>query len=323
MKHERGVCSAVRAALVVALLALLAGCGWGASTSEPEPATGQPTDGIPRLDFGYDASAPLDYHDQGVDPRSDPIAVHDISFRSGGLQVEGLLLQPPGSERRPAVIFVAGGGSTRTDLMKEAGWLAARNVVTLAITAPSTSVTTSPRTGDALLAQARSLTVNDVVAVRRAVDVLQALPAVDASRIGYVGWSLGAKTGIFVATAEPRVKALVLLSAGADPLSAFVANAPPNLQAKARQILGSVDPIRYIAWVKPDAVLLENGRQDEVVPEQALLNITRAAPDGTEVRWYRARHALNATAYQEAFDWLAEKLPIDGPPVAGATTGPR
>ena len=304
-------------AILVAAAALLAGCG---STASPRPSS----DGIPRLDFAYDATAPLDYRDRSLTEQpSSPLAVHDISYRSGARRVQGYLLVPPGSERRPAVIFVTGSGGDRGDLLKEAAWLAARNVVTLTITPPSTLITASPTTADALLAQARAVTVGDVVAVRRAVDVLRSLPTVDVSRIGYVGWSLGAKTGTFVAAAEPRVKALVLLSAGADTLAAFVASAPPGLRAKAKTVLGSVDPIRYIAFASPGSVLLEDGRNDEIVPRQALQNVAHAAPKGTVLRWYRAPHALNATAYEDAFDWLAGKLSIKGPPVAGATTGPR
>ena len=200
-------------------------------------------------------------------------------------------MQPRGKARRPAVVFVAGGRADRRDLLSEAAWLAERNIVTLTITPPSTSVRTSPTTGAALLEQAKSLTVNDVIAVRRAVDLLRTLPTVDRTRIGYVGWSLGGKTGTFVAASEPRVKALVLLSAGADELSAFVASAPPSLRAQAKSVLGSIDPIRYIAWAKPGSVLLEDGTKDEVVPKKALLNIANAAPKGTEIRWYEAPHA--------------------------------
>jgi hypothetical protein len=43
----------------------------------------------------------------------------------------------------------------------------------------------------------------------------------------------------------------------------------------------------------------------------ALLNVVHAAPSGTTVRWYDAQHALNKKAYRNAFDWLAEKLPLD------------
>jgi hypothetical protein len=87
-------------------------------------------------------------------------------------------------------------------------------------------------------------------------------------------------------------------------------------RVKGRGNLVSVDPIRYIAAARPGSVLLEDGTRDEIVPHAALLNVIHAAPQGTTVRWYAARHALNRTAYHDAFDWLAQKLPIDGPRVA-------
>jgi predicted esterase len=87
-----------------------------------------------------------------------------------------------------------------------------------------------------------------------------------------------------------------------------------------RLVLGSVDPIRYIALARSGSVLLEDGTRDEVVPHAALLNIIRAAPSGTTVHWYNAPHELNRAAYHDAFDWLAGKLPIDGPAVPGAAT---
>ena len=295
-----------RAHLVVAALALLlAACG--------SSSTKAPSDGLPRLGFDYDASAPLGYADHGrINKRSYPIAVHDISYVSGGRTIEGYLLVPRGAGRRSAVVFVHGSGGDRSELLGQAAELAARGVVALTITEPSHSVTSSPSTLGGLLAQARSLTVDDVVAVRRAVDVLQTLPNVDSKRIGYVGWSAGARLGAIVAASEPRIKALVLVSAGADRLAAFVAQAPPGAKGRVRTVLGSVDPLRYIAWARSGSLLLEDGRRDEVVPRTALLNIVRAAPPGTAVKWYDAPHALNKRAYGDAFAWLAKKLPIDG-----------
>ena len=150
--------------------------------------------------------------------------------------------------------------------------------------------------------------MRDVVAVRRAVGLLQSLPRVDAKRIGYLGWSAGARGGTFVAASEPRVKALALLSAGAAPISAYVENAPPSLRAQVRTVLTRIDPIRYIQLARPGSLLLEDGRRDEIVPRSALLNIARAAPPGTRVRWYDAPHALDPRAYRDAFDWLQQKL---------------
>jgi dienelactone hydrolase len=283
----------------------------------------QPADGIPRLGFSYDTAAPLAFQNRGrINSSTYPIAIDAVSFLSGGTRVYGYLLVPPGSGKRPAVVFGPGAGGDRTELLTQAAWLAARNVVTLTLTPPSSTVTTTPTTAAGLIAQARQVTVDDVIAVRRAVDLLQSLRSVDADRIGYLGWSLGAKTGTFVAASDPRVKALVLLSAGADELSAFVAHAPRAVRSKARRVLGSVDPIRYVAWAKPGSLLLEDGSKDEVVPHAALLNVTRAAPHGTDVRWYGAGHALNGVAYRDAFEWLAKKLSISGPRIRGAAAGP-
>jgi dienelactone hydrolase len=288
---------------------LLAGCGGGGSQPRAE--------GV----FGYDAARPLGYVDHGRANHGYPIAVHDVSFSSGGRRVEGYLLLPPGKAARPAVVFVHGSGGDRAELLAPAGWLAARGVVTLTITEPSANPP-APVAGPALLEQQRGIAVRDVVAVRRAVDLLRSLPAVDAERIGYLGWSAGAKTGALVAAAEPRISAFALLSAGADPLSAFVSAAPAGLRDRVRRALGSVDPIGAIRRARPGSVLLEDGSQDEIVPHRALENVVRAAPKGTTVHWYPTGHALNAEAYEDAFDWLAGKLSIDGPPVAGAQTGP-
>jgi dienelactone hydrolase len=299
----------VRVAACAVVVALLAGCGGSSS-------------GIPRLTFGYDTSAPLGYVDHGrINKPAYPIAIHDVSFRSGNLQVEAYLLLPPGKGRRPAVVIVHGSGGDRRELLAPAAWLGARNVVTLTITEPSTSSPPAqPASEAAFVRQVRDVQVRDVVAVRRAVDVLQSLPEVDPQRIGYLGWSAGAKTGAFVAGSDPRVKALVLLSAGAAELDEFVASAPAELKDSVRRILGSVDPIRYIAYARPGSVLLEDGTKDEVVPHAALLNIVHAAPSGTTVHWYKTRHALDNAAYHDAFVWLAGKLPIDGPRVPGAVT---
>ena len=236
------------------------------------------------------------------------LAVHDVSFTSGGDRVDGYLVVPPGRGRRPAVVFVHGSGGDRTELLAQAGLLAARGVVTLTITAPSGTAQSSATTPGQLLGEMRAVTIADVVAVRRSVDVLASLPFVDRRRIGYLGWSAGARTGALVAAAEPRLRALVLLSAGAAPISAYAAAAPPSLRPQVRRELGSVDPLRYVARARPGSLLLEDGRRDSIVPRSALLNLVHAAPRGTTVRWYDAPHELDRAAYRDAFAWLARKL---------------
>jgi dienelactone hydrolase len=287
--------------VTLALAFVVAGCG---ASNTPSRSSAQPG-GV----FSYDASAPLGYVDRGrVNARDSALAVHDVSFTSDGRRVDGYLVVPPGHGRRPAVVFVHGAGGDRTELLPQAGLLAARGVVALTITAPSATAQSRAAAPSQLITDMHAVTVSDVVAVRRAVDVLRSLPVVDPNRIGYLGWSAGARTGAMVAAAEPRLRALVLLSAGAAPISAYLAAAPASLRPQIRRDLGSVDPIRLVARARPGSLLLEDGRRDAVVPRAALLNIVHASPHGTTIRWYDAPHALDRAAYRDAFAWLVQKL---------------
>jgi dienelactone hydrolase len=290
---------AVLLAVVVA-----AGCGGSkhaASTSSAAPAGATP--------FAYDNAAPLRYIDQGVVLRNGAVTVRNVSYQSRGKEVEAFLVQGPGKQPRPAIVLVHGGGGDRTELLGDAVALAHLGFVALAITAPSSAYPPpQPTSVKELVNESRAVTVADVVAVRRAADVLSSLPVVDAKRLGYLGWSNGAKTGAFVAAADPRFQALALLSGGADKLAAFVKAAPAGQRALVARGLGSVDPLRYIARARSGTVLLADGRRDTVVPRGALMNMIRAAPKGTLVRWYDTGHELSPSAYHAAFAWLVSKL---------------
>jgi dienelactone hydrolase len=282
-------------------LVLLAGCG--SSSAQHAPPAQRP-------EFAYDRSQPLGYVNHSrINPRSERVAIDAVSYRSGPLVIDGYLVLPPGSGRRPAVVFVHGSGGDRNELLGKARLLAKRNIVGLTITEPSTSH--PPARGQTLPATLKNLEtgqVRDVVAIRRGVDLLQSLPQVDPTRIGYLGWSAGARAGTFVAASDSQVKALALLSAGAAPVKTYVALSPDPVRRVVQNTLTRIDPIRYVARARPGTLLLENGRRDAVVPSSGLMNVVRAAPRGTTVRWYDAPHELNAKAYSDAFDWLEEKL---------------
>ena len=294
--------------LVLTMPLALAACGQTtpAATTSTVAAGGQPA---AQQAFVYDTSRPLRFVDRGVVAKRGQIGVHNVSFVSRGERVNGFLVEKAGTGRRPGIVVVHGAGGDRSELLTAAVTLARRGAVALTITEPSSAhPPPAPTSNSELLSESRSTTQRDVIAVLRAEDVLASLPTVDASRLGYLGWSAGAKTGAFVAASDPRVGALALLSAGADKLSAFVASAPAGIRPEVRRVLGSVDPLRYVARARPGTLLLEDGRQDAVVPHEALENMIEAAPHGTVVRWYAAGHALTAAAYSDAFAWLLAKL---------------
>jgi dienelactone hydrolase len=312
---ERGSCcrypAAVRNLAGLALLTVvLALTGCGSETQDEGP-------------FAYDESQPLAYDDQGVVDPDYPVAVHDVSYGSGTNRIQAFLVVPPGDGPFPAAVYVHGAGSDRLSMLGPATWLAARGAITLAISAPSGSAgEPEGATGVARLEAHRDLEVGDVVAVRRAVDLLSERDDVDPDRIGYVGWSAGARTGSILAGVEPRLHALVLVAAGAAPVAEYVAAAQPKDKEDVERVMSSIDPLTFISHADPDALLVQEAEKDLVIPRTAIDALVAAAPEGTEVRWYDADHTMGPTAYAEHLDWLQERLEITGPSVPGAQTGP-
>jgi dienelactone hydrolase len=230
------------------------------------------------------------------------VEVRPVTF--GG--IAGFLVEPPGGGRHPGVVLVHGAGGDRRELLGQARSLAQAGVVALTITAPSTAhPQPRPTSLASLLAGARRTQLDDDAAVRAAARYLATRREVDPARLGYLGWSAGAKTGTFV---TGSFRALALLSAGADTVDAFVAAAPPAARGEVRRALTPIDPIHAIARARPGTLLLEDGLEDAVVPRQALRNVVRAAPPRTTVRWYDAGHALSKRAWSDARAWLVAKL---------------
>jgi dienelactone hydrolase len=288
--------------LAAALALLASGCG-GAGSSRAAP---------PRAPSPFaDRRAPLRVASRRVATGNGRVRVRDVSFAGRRGRVEAYLAAPAGPRGRlAAVILLHGAGGTRDDFLPYAIRLAGRGLVGLTLTAPSSSAPAAvqgagPR---ATLRRQEQLSIDDVVAVRRAVDFLETVPSVDRRRIGVVGWSLGARTGAVVSGVEPRVRAFALLSAGALPVSDYAKAAPAWLRPDIRAALGTIDPLRWIARARPGSLLLEDGLHDEVVPRRALLAVVHAAPRGTRVRWYDAGHRLDRKAVADQLTWLVQKL---------------
>jgi hypothetical protein len=302
----------MRALVVLAMVVALAGCG---GSSSPPPAA-SPFPVGPR---------PLDMLDGGAVQAKSPLNVRNISFAGPGGRVPGFLVLPPGRPRgRPAVLLLHGTGGDRGEFLPLAEWIAARGAVALTITEPSSSAPPPPpgEGAEAQLRRDRSIASADVVAARRAVRVLARRPEVDPARIGLVGWSAGAKTGAILAGVEPQLHALALMSGGAFPVEEYAAAAPQALRPAIRRELAPVDPLHWIARGRPGTIFLQDGRRDQIVPRRALDTLAAAAPKGTRFRWYDGGHGLNVAAEHDQLVWLAARLGIRGPRVAGAPIGP-
>jgi dienelactone hydrolase len=303
--------------IALALGLSVAGCGGGdagtaSASSRPAPSP-----------FAYDASAPLGLRDRGVVNRPYPIAIHDVSFASPrGGRVPGYLAVPPGKGPFPAVVYLHGSGGNRLELLPLATWMAARGAVALTIDAPDARPGAAKvGTGLAGLRRTRSLYVQEVVDLRRAVDLLQSLPYVDGRRVAYVGYSAGARMGAILAAYEPRIRAFDLMSGGGLSTQAYVKAAPAADRKAVAAAFAGLDDLVTIRRARAD-LFFQDGSKDRVVPHGQLVALARAAPQPKRVRWYPADHNLNRRAIHDQLDWLAHELGLRGPIVKGAVAGP-
>jgi dienelactone hydrolase len=228
----------VRSLFWCSAVLLLAGCG-GAHVRDP---------------FAYDRSTPLAVRSEGVYATAPWATIRAFSFRGiGRSRVEAYLVDPNGSGRRPAALFLHGSGGTRLDLLAEAALLARRGVVTMTIGYPSAAATYRPLVVDA----------------RRALDLLAARDDVDARRLGVVGFSLGGQLAAILAGDDPRVRSAGVIAGRGNAVTLYWIR-----RSRAR-------------------LFFQAGTADAVVPHGRLLALMDAAPGRPRVRWYPLGHELS------------------------------
>jgi fermentation-respiration switch protein FrsA (DUF1100 family) len=148
-----------------------------------------------------------------------------------------------------------------------------------------------------------------VVSRRRAVDLAQTLPNVDAGRIAAAGFSLGAEVTGSLAGVDHRIAAFALKS-GRGHLTGFARQVcttlGPRLQGYIRT-LAPVDPVHWVPTAQA-AFLLQNGTHDPLVTRSDALALYGAIKRPKELRWYPTGHDLNAAASTYRLHWLVAHL---------------
>ena len=285
--------------LVLAAAGALSACGGGGSSHSSSGAT-----------FSYDASKPLALSTKRT-VREAGVRIREISFKgAAGETIPAYLVVPRGQGRHPAVIYAHGSGGSRNDLLPSAVGLAQRGAVALVPDmrySAARSRQSLPQGIDGVRV-ATDNEIESVVEVRRAVDLLQSLPYVDKHKIGYVGWSAGARTGAITAGVEHRIRFYDLLAGGALPVSSYVATAPKDNRAEVEDLLGKTDPLRFVALAAPSSLLFQDGRHDEVVPRKALVGLEHSASKPKQLRWYDSGHVPSQQAWTDSLEWLSQRL---------------
>ena len=318
------------AGLAPLLLLLLAGACGQAADGEPPVAGPDAACSVPTLSpdpapasalaaFAYDRAAAYDPVLQpiGAEPG---VQIHALSFLSprGTGRATGRLFVPEGAGPFAGLLLQHGMPGNAAQMTGAGVVLARHGAVVVALDAPFARRGGSPLR----LTEADSVEqVQFMTDLQRAVDLLVARADVDASRIGYMGVSYGGAMGALFVGIERRLRTGILVVAdgglvshltGPEDGGAFAGLAC----AERRRWLESmipIEPIKYVGFAPPTPLLLQSGRQDNLVPAPDAERLHAAARDPKTIRWYEAGHGLTAEAARDRLLWLHQQLGMRAP----------
>lgn len=139
-----------------------------------------------------------------------------------------------------------------------------------------------------------------VVDLRRAIDLLDTLPQIDAKRIGFAGHSLGCSAGSILSRLETRIAAYALLSCGGyvtDPSWSYCDCEAATAEDRARYLerIAVLNPVNYIGHNTGAAFLVQASKTDPIAQEPNVEALFAAAPEPKSLTWYEGGHMLGCT----------------------------
>lgn len=189
----------------------------------------------------------------------------------------------------PAVLLQYGtGGNKNTNYIVMIGKLAvSRGVVVLTIDAPDRGERKGKEAPKESMFDSRFFQyLGDY---SRAVDYLVTRPEVDRGRIGYVGISWGAITGVTFAAHDERVRCVAAMVGGGN----FAGLIPGAVPDELRKQTEAFDPFYNVKYIGARPLLLMNVTRDQLVPQFMAESLHKAAPATAKRVWLEADHFFN------------------------------
>ena len=276
-----------------------------------------------RFEYGAGTAA-LGVQENGVQDRGG-IKIHDISYASPvGGRVPAYLVAPAGKGRFAAILWghwmmPNSPSANRGEFLEEAIALAQGGVVSLMIDAPMV------RPGfradsDPLGPQSAEDTRQEVLDLRRGLDLLLSRPDVDPKRVAYVGHSFGASCGAILDAVDKRPVAFVFMGNPVAESDMLTSDLPMIVEfrkkfgdKKIKEYLakyGWSDPGEYAAYLGPAPALFQNATHDEfmtVAMEQKYFDESKGPK---EIKFYVATHSLDAQARRDRYEWLKKRIGV-------------
>ncbi len=265
--------------------------------------------------FDYDSTAPLNIHEIGVETR-DGVQVHDITYAGAKGAVPAYLVVPSGKGPFAAILWghwMMDGSpyKDRKEFLDEAIILARSGVVSLLID--------SPMVRPGCVEQQQPFDMReDVIDLRRGLDLLVARKDVDSSRMAYVGHSFHAATGGILSGLDKRPKAFVLMAGAFDYRQYLVSEATVFVELRKKVPLEKLqksfeeyswsNPCQFVTRAAPATILLQDGSHDQYMTTADIEHYNACVSSPKEAKLYDAGHALNPQATKDRALWLQKQL---------------
>jgi len=261
--------------------------------------------------FDYDQSARLDVREIGVEQRGD-VTIRDLTFAVPGTKdpIKAYLVAPSAPGPHAAILYVHWFGdpvtTNRTQFLNEAVALAARGVVSLLVdTMWSQAGWWQNRTPGTDLAAG----VQQVIELRRALDLLLAQPGVDPARIAMVAHDFGAMFGAVMGAADRRPKAYVFLAPTPRLSDWYLFNVKPASVDDYKKELAPLDPIHAVPKLAPAPVFYQFAAKDKYVPLPRPAEFYDATAPRKLMATYDADHdLLPPEVAADRVAWLVKEL---------------
>ena len=261
--------------------------------------------------FNYDKSAPLDLREIGVETRGD-VTVRDLTFIGVKDPVRAYLVAPAAPGPHAAILYVHWFGdpktTNRTQFLTEAVALARRGVMSLLVDAMwSHPGWWQGRTPETDLAGG----VQQVIELRRALDLLLAQPGVDPARVALVAHDFGAMFGAVMGAADGRPRAYVFLAPTPRLADWYLFNVKPASVDGYRKQLAPLDPVNAVPHLAPAPVFYQFAAKDKYVPLPRPAEFYDATVPRKQMATYAADHdLLPPEVGADRVAWLARELKL-------------
>ncbi len=285
--------------------------------------------------FDYDRHAPLKVKQITVQHR-EHANVYDITYDSpkGGV-VPAYLVAPKGRGPFAAVIWGHwywdnSSMRNRRQFLEEAVVLAQAGVVSLLTDGP-VARPGHIESKDPLDERVATDFLQQVIDMRRGVDVLLARRDVDPKRIAFVGHSYNAGIGALLSGLDHRFKCFVLM---AGLMSDEITQQTKEFQEFRQQVgpekldalvakYSYLDQGKYVSHAAPAVVLLQFSNQETSLTPELARRHAAVVSEPKQVRFYDAPHALNAEARHDRIQFLTEQLKLRPLPASAIASMPN